>query len=73
MNTKISERTIEKVNKALLEIQMNYPEAYKLLDEDPITLITDTDQNHTDSLLKIYLNGLNAMLNSFKSQLRKEE
>lgn len=72
MNTKISEKTINKVNETLSEIQMNHPEAYKLLDEDPITLISDTNPRHTEVLLKTYLEGLNALLNSLKQKLKAD-
>tara|TARA_R100000935_G_scaffold15425_2_gene30775 strand:- start:7288 stop:7494 length:207 start_codon:yes stop_codon:yes gene_type:complete len=68
MNTKIQATTIKKVTDALLKIQTDYPEVYKLLDEDPITLISDTEQNHTEALLEKYVNDLNALLDGFKKK-----
>jgi hypothetical protein len=70
MRTKIQGTTIKKVTDALLKIQTNYPEAYKLLDEDPITLILDTEQNHTEALLEKYVSDLNALLDGFKKKNR---
>lgn len=68
MTTKIQGTTIKKVTDALLTIRTNYPEAYKLLDEDPITLISDTEENHTEALLEKYVRDLNALLEGFNKQ-----
>ena len=72
MRTKIQATTIKKVTDALLKIQTDYPEVYKLLDEDPITLISDTEQNHTEALLEKYVSDLNALLDGFKKKNRNK-
>ena len=73
MEPYISAKTIQKISEELIKLQMRYPEIYKLMDEDPITLISDIDKKHTELLLEEYSNRLNALLTSLERSARIEK
>ncbi|MEJ1222479.1 hypothetical protein [Sediminicola sp. 1XM1-17] len=57
-----SESILNKITQLTSNIETNYPELYKFLDENPLTLPNEGHPNLDQSILSAYLDSLKQLL-----------
>ena len=67
---KLSQSILSEITQITRDIEDNYPELEKYLDERPITLPDENDINAKvdDKALQDYLNGLKEMVSKYKEE-----
>ncbi len=67
---KLSRRILTEITQVIRDIEDNYPELQKYLDERPMTLPdeNDPDAKVDDAVLKEYLSSLNNLVNKYKEE-----
>lgn len=63
-----SSNILSEISKVTLDIQNNYPELQKYLDETRITLPKSNSEKTTNEDLKDYLNSLKEMIRKYKNK-----
>ena len=66
-----SSQILTEISSITRDIQENYPELQKYLDETRSTLPVSDDTNSMNKSLKDYLNGLKEMVEKYKSGHKK--
>ena len=63
-----------KILQLTLDIETNYPELYRFLDENPITMPSEVHPNIDKKVLKEYLESLNELLkHHIEAHVKHEE
>lgn len=62
----ISKQIIQKIEELTNTIEVNYPELYVFLDEDPITISNTKNPKITSEILNEYLESLKMLLTNYK-------
>lgn len=57
---------LEAISRLTLEIESEYPELYRFLDESPVTIPTEAHPNLGVEELSTYYKGLKTMLEDYK-------
>lgn len=57
-----SKSILTKITQLTLNIETNYPELYRFLDENPVTLPTESHPNIDDHTMRAYLESLKQLL-----------
>ena len=55
------------------EIETEYPELYRFLDENPMTIPSDSHTNINKSILKEYLDSLKQLLENYLESHQKDQ
>lgn len=63
---KISSKMLAEISNITRRIETDYPELYKYLDENPLTIPNEANPNVDDASLKEYLETLKSMLKKYK-------
>ena len=66
------ENLLGEINKMVINIQANYPELYKFLDEDPITIPNEEHPEMDYHVLIDYLESLHSQLDQYIQYSSKE-
>ena len=56
---------LKEVTELTYNIENNYPELYRTLDENPMTLLATNNSNVDEEMMKNYLEGLNQILKKY--------
>ena len=64
---KTAEELLTKISEITTDIETNYPDLYKFLDEAPITIPNLEHPKIDTGQLEVYLESLNDLLNKYKN------
>ena len=56
---------LKEVTELTYNIENNYPELYRTLDENPMTLLATNNSNIDEDMMKNYLEGLKQILKKY--------
>jgi hypothetical protein len=56
---------LKEVTELTYNIENNYPELYRTLDENPMTLLATNNSNVDEDMMKNYLEGLKQILKKY--------
>ena len=59
-------KILEQINKLTLQLETDYPELYKFLEEEPITIPSFEHPNINNKVLRDYLESLKGLIKSSK-------
>jgi len=63
-----SSKILSEISEINNDIETNYPELYKFLDENPITIPNEVHPIMDDNSLKAYLETLKSLLKKYKEE-----
>jgi hypothetical protein len=70
---KKSQQLLKEIIDLTYKIEINYPELYQFLDENPITIPEKKNPNITNGTLELYLTSLQELFTSYKKMHLKRK